>query len=42
MDAKDYEPEEGDNFYLIDINIDEDLGIETEPQEEVTDPRRQN
>ena len=38
IDAKDYEPEEGDNFYLIDINIDEDLGIETESQEEVTDP----
>jgi hypothetical protein len=38
MDAKDYAPEEGDSFYLIDADIDEDLGIETPQQDEVTDP----
>jgi hypothetical protein len=36
--AKDYEPEEGDNFYLIDAEIDDDLGIVPEPQEDITDP----
>src|SRR5947208_12827205 len=36
--ANDYEPEEGDNFYLIDAEIDEDLGITPEPQEDITEP----